>query len=252
MGAIRGTASKQLGRIVLVVLLGALSPSVQAIVAVTNLTDGGSINFSNVVAPSTLHVLVGDKLFGKFGFQYISTSGNTNSYLTASDLVLSGLNNGVGYGLSFQLAGFSAQNLDSNDIKLSFSVQVNNPFNLISGVDLTINGGATGMGEASVSENIYTNGFGVGSIANLFATINASTATNLEDFVTFSTPQSMIWIEKDLSVSGDPGGIACGNPASNYAFLSIVDQSFAQIPEPSTMALLGAAMAGLVILRRRK
>jgi PEP-CTERM motif-containing protein len=248
MRSIKGCLSKSALIVVLVTLVGALSSS--ATVQVTNITSGGSINFSNLVT-SALYVQVGDKLFGNFSFQYLSTDTNASEKLVPADLALSALDNQVGFGISIQSAGFSAEGMDTKDIDLSFSVQVTGSPDLISGVDLSVNGGATGMGEAGVTENIYTHGIGAGNIANLFANIDASSATP-EDSVTFSQPQAMIWVEKDLSVSGDPDGTACGNPASNYAIISIVDQTFAQVPEPSTWALLGAGLAGLLILRRRK
>ncbi len=248
MGSFKGCLSRSARIVLFVSLVGARSSSVQA--QVTNLTSGGSINLSNLVT-SALYVQVGDKLFGNFSFQYLSTDTNASDALVPADLVLSALSNQAGFGISMQLVGFEAQGMDTDDIKLTFSAQVTNSFDLISGVDLSINGGATGMGDANVSENIYTHGIGDGNIANLFANITTDSATP-EDSVTFSTPQAMIWIEKDLSVSVDPDGIACGNPASNYAIISIVDQTFAQIPEPSTLALLGAGMAGLLVVRRRK
>ena len=248
MGSFKGCLSRSARIVLFVSLVGVLSSSVQA--QVTNLSNGGSISFA-YLTNSTVSVLIGDKLFGNFSFQYLSTDTNTSDALVPADLVLSALSNQAGFGVSIQLVGFSAQGMDTDDITLTFSAQVTNPYNLISGVDLAINGGATGMGDASVSENIYTYGIGDGNIANLFANITASSATP-EDYVTFSTPQAMIWIEKDLSVSGEPDGIACGNPASNYAIISIVDQTFTQIPEPSTLALLGAGMAGLLVVRRRK
>jgi hypothetical protein len=246
MRSIKGCLSKTSGIILFVALVGALCTSVPA--QVTNLGNGGSISLA-YLNNSTTSVLIGDKLFGNFSFQYLNDGTNDSGGLVPADLVLSALSNQVGFGISIQLAGFAVEGMDSADVRLSFSAQVTNSFNLISGVDLSVNGGATGLGEASVSENIYTEGIGVGNIAHLSANISANSATP-EDYVTFSTPQALIWIEKDLSVDADPGGTDCSN--SNYAFISIVDQTFAQIPEPSTVALLGAGMAGLLVLRRRK
>lgn len=246
MRSIKGCLSKCAQIAIFVALVGALCSSAPA--QVTNLSNGGSISFANLTN-STASVLIGDKLFGNFTFSYISSDTNASDNLVPADLVLSALSNQVGFGISIQLAGFSAEAMDFKDIALTFSAQVTNSPNLISGVDLSINGGATGMGEANVSENIYTEGIGVGNIAHLFANIDANSAT-LEDAVTFSTPQAMIWVEKDLSVDADPGGTDCSD--SNYAVISLVDQTFAQVPEPSTVALLGAGLAGLLVLRRRK
>jgi hypothetical protein len=249
MSSIKGCLSKSSRIVLFVALVGSLSASVQA--QVTNLTNGGSINFSNLVGPNGLSVMIGDKLFGNFSFQYLSTDTNVGDDLVPADLVLSPLSNQIGIGFSIQLVGFSAQGMDSKDIKLCFTAQVTNPFNLISGVDLSINGGATGLGDANVSESIYTHGIGAGNIANLFANIYAGGATP-EDYVAFSQPQPMIWIEKDLSVAGNSCAVDAGNSLSNYAIISIINQTFAQVPEPSSLFLLVAGVAGLLIVRRRK
>ncbi|MGD1017837.1 MAG: PEP-CTERM sorting domain-containing protein [Verrucomicrobiia bacterium] len=256
MGAIRGKASKLFGSLVLVVLLGAFSSSVQALVPVTNLTNGGSINFSNLVAPSTLLVQVGDKLFGNFGFQYTDTTGNTNDYLVASDLVLSALSNTDGFGVSIQVP-LVAQGAVTKDLTLEFSAQVVNPTTMmISDVQLQVVGSASGLGVANVAETISTEGFGSGAIANLAVNFGASGATppGGTDTVTLSAPQSMIWITKDVIVSGDPDGYPETNPSQDVGTISVIDQTFSQVqvPEPSTMALLGAGLAGLLIVRRRK
>lgn len=240
-----GVASKLLWAVLLIALVGA-RPSF-ATIQVTNLTDGSSISLSNLVG-TTLYVQVGDKLFGNFSFSPLSTGA---TQLVPGDLAVFGLTNQLGFGFSIQLAGFAAQGLDSNDIRLCFTAQVTNPFNLISGVDLSINGLATGYGNANVSENVYSQGLGAGSVANLFANINASSST-LESFATLSQPQSMVWIEKDIAVSGNPGGIFDTNPLNDFAQISIIDQTFAEIPEPGSMALLAVGVAALLIVRRRK
>jgi hypothetical protein len=240
----RGAASKLLRAVLLMALLGARPSS--ATVQVTNLTNGGSISLSNLVT-SALYVQVGDKLFGNFGFQYIDTTGNTNDYLTPSDLVLSALTSDVGFGISIQ-APLVAQGPVIKDLSLQFSVQVVNSPDMISGVQLQVVGGASGLGVATVSETVST-GLGAGAIANLF--VNADSATP-EDDVTLSTPQCMIWIMKDVIVSGDPDGYPETNPSQDIATISIIEQTFAQVPEPSTMALWGVGMAGLLVVRRRK
>lgn len=246
MNLIKGGAASNLLRAVLLMALVGARPSF-ALIPVTNLTNGGSINFSDVIT-NPLYVQVGDKLFGNFSFSFATTGANQ---FVPSNLVLSGLSNQIGYGFSLQLTGFAAQVLSSSDIRLYFTAQVTNPFNLISGVDLSINGLATGFGNANVSENVYSQGLGAGSVANLFADLNAG-GGSVENFATLSTPQTMVWIEKDIAVNANPGGNVDTNPLGDFAQLSIINQTFAQIPEPSTLFLLAAGVAGLLVLRRRK
>jgi hypothetical protein len=237
-----GAASKLLRAVLLMALLGARPSS--ATVQVTNLTNGGSISLSNLVT-SALYVQVGDKLFGNFGFGYVDTTGNTDNYLTSSDLTLSALSNEVGFGVSIQ-APLIAQGPVIKDLTLQFSVQVVNSPDMISGVQLQVVGGASGLGEANVAETV---GFGAGGIAHLFVDANSATP---EDYVTLSTPQSMVWITKDVIVSGDPDGYSETNPIQDVGTISIINQAFAQVPEPGAMALLGVGMAGLLIVRRRR
>lgn len=255
MSSIKGPVSKSIGIILFVALVGTLSSTVQA--QVTNLSGGASVNFSNLVSNSQwtgLSVMIGDKLFGNFGFQYLDTDGNVGDDLIPADLVLSALSNQVGFGVSIQLP-LVAQGPVIKDLVLQFTTQVTNSDNLISDVHLDFTGFASGLGQANVSESIFTNGFGTGLIASLGLNLSAAgyTPNAGQTNTVLIPPQSEIWIEKDVFVSGNPDDVNDGNPPTDLASISIINQTFSQIPEPGTMALVSMGMAaGLLLMRRRK
>jgi len=239
--------------IVLFVTLGFVSGiATRSQAQVTNLSNGGTINFS-ALNQTALSVQIGDKLFSNFAFSYIDTDGNNGDDLSSSALVLSSLSNGVGFGVSIQLP-LVATGTTIKDITLQFSATVLDPNRKISDVHLDFTGSASGNGLAEVSESIFTNGFGVGNIANLSLsrTVAGFIPPNGEDTAIFGTPQTKIWIEKDIFVSGNPNAISDGNPPSDFATITIVNQTLSQIPEPSTIVLALAGLSSFVFLRRRK
>src|SRR5579871_3413987 len=139
---------------------------------VTNLTGGGSINFSALTSTNAVSVQIGDKLFSNFGFQYVDTDGNMGDDLASSALVLSALSNGVGFGVTIQLP-LVATGTTIKDITLQFSATVLGP-QKISDVHLDFTGSASGNGIAEVDESVFTNNFGAGQIANLSVAKTAS------------------------------------------------------------------------------
>ena len=245
MRLIKGHEGRLLGLALLAVAFVAFASPARAISSVTNISNGGSVSYADLVGTNVLSVQVGDKLFSNFTFQFLSTDMSLGNNVVPSDLAVSALFNQFGEGLSIQLVGFNVSNMNSQDIALTFSAQVVGTGNLISGLDLSVNGGTTVGGLADVSENVYTHGIGAGNIANLAVAITSSSASYAESVVTFA-PQPIIYIEKDLGLSANAGG-GCGT-----AFISIVNQTFAQVPEPSTIFLLAMGITGLWVARRRK
>jgi hypothetical protein len=117
----------------------------------------------------------------------------------------------------------------------------NNPGFLISDIHLSYNGTVINNGYNSVTEQAFTGGFGVGSIGliNVF-----NPPQTLETNMVFNTAQVKIYIEKDIQL----GGFGPGDQSS----ISIINQTFSQIPEPSSMTLAAIGFAGLWLWRRKR
>jgi hypothetical protein len=230
------------------VLLGVVATTSWA--QITNLSNGGSVNFSALVGTNGLSVLIGDKLFSSFAFGYL---GNVGDAPAASNLVLYSLFNEVGSGIEVQLPLF-VRGAYYEDITLGFAVEVTNSNNEISDVHLHFQGSAGGNGFAQVSESNSTNGPGAGTFASLSLTQFANNVFDPpsgEATAIYSEAQSKIWVEKDILVSGN-GNVSANNLAADYATISRMDQTFSQIPEPSTIVLSLAGMVALLFVRRRQ
>jgi hypothetical protein len=236
--------------ILALVLCGIVASNSQA--QITNLSNGGSINYS-ALNGTNLSVQIGDKLFSNFGFSYVDTDGNSGDDLLASALVLSSLSNQIGFGVSLQLP-LVATGTVIKDITIKFSATVLDPNQKISDMHLNFTGSASGNGISEVSESVFTNGFGSGNIANLSLTENSAgfVPPSGEVSAVFSNAQSMIWIQKDIFVSGNPNALPDGNPPSDFASITIVNQTFSQVPEPSTIVLSLAGIVAFLSVRRRK
>ena len=230
--------------VVCVLLLTSFSPSSQAVV--TNLTNGGSINFSSLVGSNAISVQVGDKLFSDFSFGYTQLPTCSGPALTPASVVLSPLINGDGFGFGLQLPLIATDN-EIKDVQIDFSVTVLDPKQLISDVQLSFTSSVSGHGIADISESIFTNGFGSGQIGSVLSVQNPGNPNPItEDTAFLSVPQQKIWIEKDISV--DANG-TCNN---SWSMISIVDQTISQIPEPSTIALSLIGFVACFCVKRRK
>jgi hypothetical protein len=204
----------------------AYAPATQA--QITNLTNGSTINFSNL-GTGQFSILVGDKLFSDFS---ISDYNSTN--LDVKGII----EDGGDYGIQLQGPFFSMNG--SMDVTLSYTVSVTNSANLISGANLSFNGFEFGSnGVAEVTETVDTNNSLYGDMS-----VYASPGSNvLAASLAINPPQSQLELSKDVFTY-----------AINLSFASIstINQSYMQVPEPSTMMLAVAGLTGLLLLRRRK
>ena len=226
---------------IMVVLLFS-TPTTARAQTITNMTSGGTISLATVI-DSNLEVQVGDKLFGNFSFSYIDTDGISSDDLTRSNVTLSTLSNVIGFGLQFQQPLLAIGPV-IKDISLAYTAAVVQPSgNLISDIHLAIPGSSSGNGGlGTVGETALVGGFGGTSIGTLQASTPA--ATNDVLAINIVPPQPELWVQKNVTVTG-------GNAANGFASISEIDQTYSQVPEPSTVLLVGLGLLGLVAVNRK-
>jgi hypothetical protein len=206
------------------------------------LAPNQSTNLSYLVGVNGLSLQVGDKLFDDFSFVYSDTTGIISNYLPSSALNVTALSNSFGFGISFT-GPLAAIGDVTKDITLRFSVEVLDPNLLISDVHLSYNGAVVGAGFARVDEQILIGGFGGTIITNVSV---PNPQDPVQSTVFLPEPLRKIYVEKDIMWGGGAPG------SQNSAFISVINQTFSQIPEPSTLMLSGAGLVALVLLKRRK
>lgn len=216
-------------------------------------------------------IIVGDKLFDEFR---VTTTTTANAIAPdASAIAVTGVKISGELGLRFN-AGLSAWSVQANeyaDTTIKFRVSITEP-ELLQGWVLTDNSlwmsayATENNGLVSVSENIYAldpDKVPAGSpenksIANKFVWYIDDFKNKVydhKDFMDMTDPDPLnwtplelveIWVIKDVIANGgasiEPPGVA---------HISEFYQTFSQIPEPGTVALL-AAGGVFVLLRRRR
>ena len=142
-----------------------------------------------------------------------------------------------GVGIRFS-SGFNAAYGSFDDAVITYKVSSNHG---IDNVGLNFDGNFFGLAVTSVTEKVYdANGNAVG-----FAKVGCGAdagCTQTAD-VALNGTYNNLFIEKDINVAA---------AAYSGANLSIVDQTFADAPEPSSLALLGSGLLGSAALLRRK
>lgn len=187
-------------------------------VSLSSLTNGGT-------------VLVGDKLFSHF---------NITGY-DAGSISVEGIQLDGNYGIQF--SGPIVANANAMDLTLSYQVNVTNSSMLISGADLSFNGVVVGgPGLAEVVEDVYTNMSDLYGQMDVYAT---QSSQMLSTNMAIIPPQPQLNLDKDVLV------YSVSLPA--FSSISTINQTYMQIPEPSTVALVGMSLLGAwAVLRRRR
>ena len=209
----------------------------------TNLNAGESINLKTVI-DNNMSVWIGDKVFETFdwsptGLDLDTAASNVNvrAIVNPSD---------IGFRLEFQLP-MTAGDTDFKHVTFEYTASVTNSPNLISDIHLGVTGATSGDAVGTVGEDAFAGAF-FGD-PPLVGHVEASLPGPPTNSVTIlNYPVAKIWVTKDI--------IAAGNfnfdDAGEYASISTIEQTFSQIPEPSTALLVGLGLLGVVAVNRKR
>src|ERR1022692_3141588 len=186
----------------------------------------------------------GDKTF--FNWSYTSSASGGAALIPPSGVAVTPITTPNNPGFLFS-SGFGVISNQIQDEFVDFTVRVNLGGHAIDDITLLqLGSGFTGTGSASVAETVclgdtFADGCLHGTIATL-STVDNSTLVKLSDLITFA-PVRVIDVVKDLELFGGPNG---------SAFVSGVENQFSEVPEPSTLLMLGTGIVGLTVILRRK
>jgi hypothetical protein len=188
---------------------------------------------SDLLVPEAT-ITSGDKLFSDFQ--------NWESTVNASDVTVSAYQNPTNfeYGLEFTSGALKLDSAGGLSASFDYIVQPTLLGYLISDNTLTMTG--TGDGGIYIFETAKDAADG---------TILASKLTYLQsgggittDHMVYTNPVAAVHVYKTINLAW-AGGAAAAGPS-----LTAFTQTFSQVPEPATIALLG--LGSLTLLRRRK
>lgn len=206
--------------------------------------DGGTLS---TFLGSGYSCQVGDKIFS--GFTYTSSAFGGALAVPAAGVTVDTIGPlgsgasllGGNIGLQFN-AGWNALAGETTDSDIGFTVTVLGGAKLIEDFGLAQVSGVLPNGNASVVEN----GCGPApctpsELAVMTFDYGDSNTQRVAD--TMFTPLGSVEVSKDISVTGGTNGAA---------HLSIVQDTFSQVPEPLSMSLFGGGLALLGIARWRR
>ncbi len=240
------------------IVLCLIMSSSMASAALIPLSEQGPISLQMLEEQYDNILVVGDKIFSGFELEALGKGGALT--LDKNDILVEGfIIDDLNLSLQFILNGFSAAAGQSADLFLTFMVEVSPEFPdlFIKDVGMRLNGAsATGTGLVIANEFV-TDGPAVDLNSNILANLDTSRQDNLalnqlEDYTDWTVdnqvdpvypPVKKIWITKDIQVNGGTAG---------GASLSGLVQSFSQVPEPTTIAMLGLGTLTLATCHRRK
>ncbi len=206
----------------------------------TTSPDNGALYFNG-----SYSCQIGDKLFSNFTYTPSGTIPVLAGAVTVNTLGPAGSGASLSnpnIGLQFD-APWSAPAGNSSDAAIGFTVTVLSGASVIEDFGLAQTSGVLPNGSAAVAER----GCGpapcnpVGGVLAVM-TFDNGTVTSQTTNEIFTPLLDSVQVEKDIAVVGGTNG---------FAALSIVQDTFSQVPEPMSMGLLGGGLALLGLARLR-
>jgi hypothetical protein len=230
----------KLGLLSLVAILALSSPRAQAETLASLILPGGQITYGGLIFDNftaTPHYLGGAPSF------------------SLDDISVVGVTRYGKPGLEFVVPLMVTQSGEYQDIALAFNVRTTSGEDLIIEHYLEVIGGTTanGPGLGWIFEGISDESSTLGTLIVGFT----GSGANLDDSLQFDSPQNFLRVGKDVGVRIPDGSNCSSATLSCMAGISHFWQLFdlyppRDIPEPSSMLLLGLGLAGLAIVRRRR
>ncbi len=179
-------------------------------------------------------IVVEDLVFSDFSISGSFNAGEINIDYPFHDA------NGNGIEITGPISALSTDNLPVTlDMIIGYTVTVTNGGPPISDIHLHINGAeVSGLAEAVESYSSSSLTF-LGQLQ----TFAEATTNHLDDSANLFPDQSDLNITKDVLVEATCDG---------FASISVIDQTYSQVPEPSTLALCTLGFVGFHLIRRRR